>query len=102
MENTFEVTIGEKHITAYSDIRGWDLKPGDMYIAKRNTGWQLGKCTRVRTEPGTMFVEGESETIRFMYPYDCGECYKVKDINYTILGGLHHDYQIAILSSYYC
>ena len=61
-EETFEVIIGNQRIVAYENIRGWDLKPGDMYIGKRNTGWV------------------DSDPFGAIYSYDCGECHKVKEI----------------------
>ena len=77
-EETFEVIIGNQRIIAYENIRGWDLKPGDMYIGKRNTGWQLAKCGKVHTEPHTGWVD--SDPFGAIYSYDCGECHKVKEI----------------------
>lgn len=77
-DDTFEVRIGDMVITAYANIRGDELVRGDMYIAKRNTGWQLGKCCRVYLEPGANYVM--SDPPGKLYSYNCNECYKVKDI----------------------
>lgn len=38
MDETFEVIIGNQRITAYANIRGDQLAPGDLYAARRNTG----------------------------------------------------------------
>lgn len=76
MNNTFEVIIGDKRIIAYNNIRGHDLVPGDMYIAKRNTGWHLGKCKYVNHEDAWVMPDPPAS----MYSYDCCECHKVKEI----------------------
>lgn len=75
-ESTFEVTIEGKRIIAYNNIDGSSLKPGDMYIAKRNTGWQLAKCLHVNLVSGWV----ASDPIGKIYSYDCCECRKVKEI----------------------
>lgn len=73
-EDTFEVVIGNKRVIAYSHIYGDELKVGDMYIGKRNTGWQLAKCGKV--------TQGwvASDPFGQIYSYDCCECRKVKEI----------------------
>ena len=75
-DETFEVRITDLIITAYKNIRGDKLKPGDMYIAKRNTGWQLGKCYKVYLEDNYVMSDPPGK----LYSYDCHECCKVKDI----------------------
>lgn len=74
--DTFEVRITDLVITAYTNIRGDQLKPGDMYIAKRNTGWQLGKCRLVNLEGNWVMSDPPGK----LYSYDCQECFKVKNI----------------------
>lgn len=77
-EKTFQVEIDGKTIVAYENIRGEQLKKGDLYIAKRNTGWQLGKCGRVMLGPNEKWVESDPPCA--IYSYDCWECRKVKEI----------------------
>lgn len=81
MPDTFSVTIGRKQIVAYRNIRGDQLAPGDLYIAKRNTGWHLAKCLYVNREDGWVMPDPPAS----IYSYDCHECAKVKEIN--IIGG---------------
>lgn len=52
---------------------GMDLRPGDMYVAKRNTGWELLTCEHINFEGGWV-VPKESA-----YCYDICECLKVID-----------------------
>lgn len=47
-----------------------DIKPGDSYIAMRNTGLRLLTCKEVRSG---FVVPTEPE-----YPYDLWECVKVE------------------------
>lgn len=75
-ESTFEVTIEGRRVIAYNNIDGSSLKPGDMYIAKRNTEWQLAKCLYVDLVKGWV----ASDPIGKIYSYDCCECRKVKEI----------------------
>lgn len=77
MGNTFVVNIDNKKITASKDIRGWNLLPGDSYIAKRNTGWKLLVCKRVNPQN---WVECDVDICGWQYSFDCCECYKVIDI----------------------
>ena len=81
MKDTFEITIDRKRIVAYCDIRGDQLSPGDLYVAKRNTGWHLAKCKYVDRNGGWVMPEPPLS----IYSYDCHECAKVKEIN--IIGG---------------
>lgn len=74
--DTFEVRITDMIITAHVNIRGDQFKPGDMYIAKRNTGWQLGKCYLVNLKDNYVMSDPPGK----LYSYDCHECFKVKDI----------------------
>lgn len=76
MDETFEVVIGNQRIVAYSDVRGDQLAPGDMYIAKRNTGWHLAKCLYVNHDAGWVMPDPPAS----IYSYDCHECAKVKSI----------------------
>lgn len=72
-EETFEVDIGDLHVVAYRDVRGDRLEPGDMYIAKRNTGWHLAKCKYVNHKDGWVMPDPPCS----IYSYDCHECCKV-------------------------
>lgn len=74
-ENTFEVDIGDLHVVAYRNIRGDQLVPGDMYIARRNTGWHLAKCKYVH-EDGWVVPDPPCS----IYSYDCHECAKVVSV----------------------
>ena len=76
MEKTFEIIIGNQRITAYANIRGDQLAPGDLYIAKRNTGWYLAKCLYVNHQDGWVMPDPPAS----IYSYDCHECAKVKSI----------------------
>jgi hypothetical protein len=60
----------ENNLRLHEDIRGGDLKPGDFYVAKRNTGPHLFECRTV-DERGWVYPVGPG------YPYDFYECYKV-------------------------
>lgn len=74
-ENTFEVVVGSQIVTAYKDIGGKQLKPGDLYVARRNVGWKLAICDSVCMEYG--YVNAMNAMV---YAYDCYECFKVKEI----------------------
>lgn len=76
MDKTFEVIIGNQRITAYANIRGDQLAPGDLYIAKRNTGWHLAKCLYVNHEDGWVMPDPPAS----IYSYNCRECAKVKSV----------------------
>ena len=69
----FEAIIDNTRVIAYREIHGDELKQGDMYIAKRNTGWKLGKCLYVNNHDGYVVSDPPCE----LYSYDCHECYKV-------------------------
>lgn len=72
----FEVDINGKRIVAYKAINGHDLLPGDLYIAKRNTGWHLAKCLYVDKSGGWVMPDPPAS----IYSYDCHECFKVKEV----------------------
>lgn len=72
----FEVEINGSRIIAYREILGDQLKPGDFYIAKRNTGWQLGKCYKVNLDDGWVMSDPPCK----LYSYNCNECHKVLQI----------------------
>jgi hypothetical protein len=48
------------------------IKPGQMYMAKRNTGWHLLTCAKVHHLNYIISKE-------MHYPYDTWECFKVKE-----------------------
>ena len=60
---------------------GDDLKPGDLFIGKRNTGWELGVCSYVETV-GKYVISSDENIygLAQIYPYDCWECKKVIEI----------------------
>lgn len=58
-------------VKADMESSGTDLKPGDMYVAKRNTGWELLTCEYVNLVGGWVMPK---ETA---YLYDLHECHKV-------------------------
>ena len=72
----FSVKIDGHFVVAYREKNGDKLKPGDLYIAKRNTGWQIGKCLKVNLEDGYVMSDPPCE----VYSYDLHECYKVYSI----------------------
>ena len=51
-----------------------NLKPGDLYVGKRNTGWNLGICGDIRDG----YIEEQNIRI---YSYDICECKKVLSIS---------------------
>lgn len=50
-----------------------NLKPGDLYVGKRNTGWNLGICGEIHDG----YIQEQNVRI---YSYDINECKKVKKI----------------------
>jgi len=48
---------------------GMPVRPGDLYIAKRNQGWKLLECLSL----GDAWVQPTT----WDYPYDFSECVKV-------------------------
>lgn len=72
-----KIILDGKSIIAYREIRGNELVPGDLYIAKRNTGWHLGKCLKVNHEYGWVMSDPPCK----LYSYNCNECYKVLCVN---------------------
>ena len=52
-----------------------DIKPGDMYLAGRNTGVKLLECESVDDRNWI------NSTDPIGYPYDTWECYKVIEIS---------------------
>lgn len=67
------VTNKNEVVKADMETSGVDLRPGDMYVAKRNTGWELLTCEYVNLEGGWVMPK---ETA---YLYDLHECLKVID-----------------------
>lgn len=78
LEKTFDVEIEGKIITAYEHVHGDRLEPGDMYIARRNTGWRLGKCRSVDRKNGWVVADPPLS----IYSYNLAECHKVKSMTY--------------------
>ena len=50
-----------------------NLQPGDLYVGKRNMGWQLGICGEITDG----YIQEQNVRI---YSYDIGECRKVVKI----------------------
>jgi len=52
----------------------WDtpIRPGDTYLAKRNTGWKLLTCS--------FLGEACIHPVEVAYAYDFSECVKVKEM----------------------
>lgn len=48
------------------------LKPGDLYMAKRNTGWKLLTCRKYNKDTRVVFP---TDTMAYVYNDD--ECFKV-------------------------
>ncbi len=57
---------------------GLYIETGDVYLAKRNTGWKLLTCKVHMKEKGFVIPE-ENE-----YPYNTHECYKVENIHHVL------------------
>lgn len=72
----FFVHIDGCFVVAHREINGDKLKPGDTYIAKRDTGWHIGRCLKVNLEDGYVMSDSPCE----VYSYDLHECYKVYSI----------------------
>ena len=72
--STFTVELDGKKVVAYSNIDGSFLKEGMLYIGKRNTGWQLGKCLLV--QDGYVMSDPPGK----LYSYNTYECRVVKSI----------------------
>jgi hypothetical protein len=49
------------------------IQPGDLYMAKRNTGWQLLTCERRVSDNVLDYVVAKE----IAYSYDARECFKV-------------------------
>ena len=77
MEETFEVSIGENKVIAYKNVNGDKLEPGDLYVAKRNTGWEILKCKEVRNNLWCVVPDAD---FKDAYWYDLPECFKVKEV----------------------
>lgn len=54
---------------------GLYIEHGDVYLAKRNTGWKILTCKSHDREKGFIIPE-ESE-----YPYNTYECYRIEGIH---------------------
>lgn len=63
--NTGEIISIDSHTT------GRDLISGDVYVAKRNTGWELLTCDYVDNKLGYVAPK------EVAYYYDLNECHKV-------------------------
>lgn len=50
---------------------GKNIGPGDVYLAKRNTGWKLLECKEHNQETGVVFPSSMD------YAYDSWECLKI-------------------------
>jgi hypothetical protein len=50
------------------------LRPGEMYVARRNTGWKLLTCLRVDAESKCVVP------VEVAYCFDTWECHRVLEI----------------------
>ncbi len=73
-KDTFELELDGKRLTVFRNIDGRFLKPGMMYVAKRNTDYQLGKCFFISEEDGVVVPDPPYS----MYFYNVDECRVVK------------------------
>lgn len=71
------VIIGDKEVLFYPEVTGKYLDKGDLYIAQRNTGWELLHCAYVDHDLACVFPR------EMAYPYDFHECRKVYAITNT-------------------
>lgn len=69
--DSFEVTLRDGRKILASTENGKSLRHGDLYVACRNTGWELLTCNKVEKEK--CWVEPMEEA----YFYDTHECHKV-------------------------
>lgn len=69
IDETFNIELNGKTIIAYTDVHR--PIPGQLYIAKRNTGWHLLTCALVQ--------DGYVVPVEDAYYYDVHECYCVKE-----------------------
>lgn len=74
MENAFDVILKDGRKIIASVDGGKDLKHGDLYIACRNTGWELLTCNVVENDKCWV------EPIENAYFYDTHECHRVISI----------------------
>ena len=56
-----------------------DLKSGDLYVGKRNGGWELGVCYKVNHYRNYIMCDANSP-FGMIYSYNINECYKVVGI----------------------
>lgn len=52
-----------------------EILPGQIYMARRNTGWKMLTCLRVNKDGGWVVPE------EFAYCFDIGECFRVVAID---------------------
>lgn len=72
----FKVKVGNLQVTATWDVSGKDLKPGDLYIGCRDSGWEIAQCKKV--EPVINMVIPDPPCA--IYHYDMEECFKVLEV----------------------
>ena len=67
-------------VRIYKNLTGKSLKPGDLFVGRRNTGWELGVCSYV--DDGGYVISSDVNTYGFtqIYPYDNHEIRKVDKI----------------------
>lgn len=71
-----EITIDGRR---YAKDGDGEVRPGDLYVAERNTGAHLLTCKSVSTKPGTGWVNPENGGTT-CYPFDLGECIRVREV----------------------
>lgn len=64
----------KKEVLVDFSIDGESLKKGDLYVGKRNVGFELLTCQEVDSEHHWVFPEERA------YIYDTHECHKVIDV----------------------
>lgn len=82
-ETIFDVTIGNVKYYADRELTGEYLHPGDLYLAKRNIGWEVLRCHEVNEEANYVMPSPPG----YAYMYDLHECFKVirvEEIEYDI------------------
>ena len=67
-------------VRIYKKLTGKSLKPGDLFVGRRNTGWELGVCSYVDDEGYVISSDVNTYGFAQIYPYDNHEIRKVDKI----------------------
>ena len=58
-----------------------DLKSNDLFVGRRNTGYELGVCSYVTTSDlAPYIISSDTEKYKAIYTYYTWECLKVLEI----------------------